>query len=262
MDKKVRISLRFICLLTAFLPSCKKALKKPEDYYPKVETISAEVTPEAYALIKGKLVSKGGAPIDYIGFCASTSPNPTITDHQKLVQLVGNNFQVVYNDLSEDSTYYFRAWASNKYGYSYGKQVYLDSITSPITPPCNLPVNQIALESYAFPIYLSSVFYDEPTSQEGHEVFRIDCNYGYVKVVLPYLPHSGTYTTTTDEYFTGRKIKVVLFFVNSTFPVDSGATAYIVKKPGLHDYTLTICEATTTSFGETNTFNMRSDLYY
>jgi hypothetical protein len=134
-----------ICaILVIFSVSCHKALSDVNDYFPKLKTISASIQPDGTVLLTGSVDSEGAAPVEYLGFCCSTNPKPQLLDRQALATTYsGGKFTAVYSGgFDPDSTYYFRSWGTNDYGYVYGDIVSLGHIIgTPITPPCSLALN-------------------------------------------------------------------------------------------------------------------------
>jgi hypothetical protein len=125
----------------ALIYSCRKPLKDIQDYYPNLKTVSATVLPDGSVEVKGEIISEGAAPVEYWGFCAGTMPEPKMLDAQAIAD---NTFTVIYSGFSTNTKYYFRTWATNQYGYSYGNILYLDSISAtPVTPPCTPPPNSV-----------------------------------------------------------------------------------------------------------------------
>jgi hypothetical protein len=141
------------CLLTGcmllFVTACRKPLKNVDDYFPEVTSVSAVLQDDGSVQVTGRIESAGkarGSFVDYAGFCMSTSNDPTMLMNQKIGKMDGTEFTAVYPQkfFDQDSTYYFRTWARNDYGYSYGNTIILDSITvKPVTPPCSLSVNYL-----------------------------------------------------------------------------------------------------------------------
>lgn len=65
--------------------------------------------------------SNGGSEITDYGICISTKENPTILDRFYISSNINN--KVLLSSLTYDSTYNVRAYAKNKVGISYGKQL-------------------------------------------------------------------------------------------------------------------------------------------
>lgn len=92
--------------------------------------MTGEVTDVTYtaAKVKGNVTSGGGLDITERGICYSTSHNPTEKD-QKVVSGSGlGEYTCSLSDLTEATTYYARAYATNNKGTAYGEEV---SFTTP-----------------------------------------------------------------------------------------------------------------------------------
>lgn len=80
------------------------------------------------AISGGEITSDGGAEITEKGLCWSTSENPTIEDHKTSNGTGPESFTGSLTGLSDGTTYYVRAYATNKVGTSYGNQ---ETFTTP-----------------------------------------------------------------------------------------------------------------------------------
>ena len=95
-----------------------------EPSLPDVYTRSHLVLSDFSARVDADLYSDGGADIE-VGFCWSTSPNPTLNDNH----IVSHNliYNYFFNDtltnLIPNTHYYVRAYATNFVGTSYGGQL-------------------------------------------------------------------------------------------------------------------------------------------
>lgn len=67
--------------------------------------------------------SSGGAAITSAGFCWSTSQNPTIADDTTNEGSLSSTFTSDITGLTEGTTYYGRAYATNSVGTGYGDQI-------------------------------------------------------------------------------------------------------------------------------------------
>lgn len=65
--------------------------------------------------------SNGGSEITEYGICVSTKTNPSISD--RIYTNTNINNKILLSKLTYDSTYYVRAYAKNKVGISYGKEL-------------------------------------------------------------------------------------------------------------------------------------------
>ncbi len=81
-----------------------------------------EITPET-AISGGRIIDKGGADIITRGICWSTSPGPTLNDSLSTDDLTDSTYTSTINWLSENTTYYVRAYATNRVGTGYGNEI-------------------------------------------------------------------------------------------------------------------------------------------
>ena len=90
---------------------------------PTVVTVSVSEVTETTAVTGGNVTSDGGGEVSARGVCWSTSQEPTVegnhtTDGTGVGEFVSN-----LTDLTDNTTYYVRAYATNEQGTSYGEQM-------------------------------------------------------------------------------------------------------------------------------------------
>ena len=91
--------------------------------FPNVTTSPINSISNTQATCGGIVVSDGGSPVSNRGVCWSTSPNPSINLNTKTSNGNGTGeFSTTISGLVPNSTYYFRAFATNSNGTSYGNQ--------------------------------------------------------------------------------------------------------------------------------------------
>ncbi|MCX6253861.1 MAG: fibrobacter succinogenes major paralogous domain-containing protein [Bacteroidia bacterium] len=86
----------------------------------------------------GNIISDEGYPVTEYGVCWSTSPHPTIADRRTFNGSGTGTFSSTLKSLSQNTTYYARAFAINYYGVGYGNEVSFTTITSPTIYNTNL----------------------------------------------------------------------------------------------------------------------------
>ena len=127
-------------LITAFLiffTSCTKdkeesnALVPGNSSFPVLTTNAVINITQNGALSGGRISSDGGSSIFSKGVCWSTSSNPTIANSKTNDGSGTSDFTSNLSGLFPGTTYYIRAYASNKNGNGYGQQII-------ITTPANL----------------------------------------------------------------------------------------------------------------------------
>lgn len=77
--------------------------------------------------ISGKVVSNDGNKITSQGICWSENPNPT-TSNNKVTETT-TTFSSVISDLTVNTTYYFRIFATTSIGTTYSKELSLKTLT-------------------------------------------------------------------------------------------------------------------------------------
>ncbi len=84
----------------------------------------------------GTITNNGGATITARGFVFSLTPNPTLTNDAVLLDAgtgVGDEFEGLMEDLTPETTYYIRTYATNSEGTTYGTET---SFTTRATSDC------------------------------------------------------------------------------------------------------------------------------
>ncbi|MEO8406681.1 MAG: DUF1566 domain-containing protein [Chitinophagaceae bacterium] len=103
--------------------SCSKDGSKnnPVTTAPTVTTNDVTAITQATATCGGNVTSEGSSAVTFRGVCWSTSPNPTIADSKSLSGTGTGSFTSAMTGLSDGSTYYVRAYATNSAGTGYGE---------------------------------------------------------------------------------------------------------------------------------------------
>ena len=86
------------------------------------------------ALGGGNVTNDGGSSVTERGICWSTNHNPTISDSHATSGTGTGSFTVNMTDLTENTTYYVRAYAINSIGTVYGDEVNFTTLQN-VTPP-------------------------------------------------------------------------------------------------------------------------------
>ena len=108
----------FLAFVACIMFACKPDLEKPTVVTSPISQIT-----ETSAVAGGEVTSDGGAEVTSRGVCWSLVSNPTI-ENEKTVDGVGvGSFQSSLSSLSQNTTYYLRAYATNSEGTSYGEEV-------------------------------------------------------------------------------------------------------------------------------------------
>lgn len=104
---------------------------------PTVTTVGVTERTNNSATIQGKITSDGGLNITECGICYSTSNNPTI-NNSKVKATIKETFSATLTGLSENTTYYARAYAKNSMGVSYGKVISFKTAQAPVAQITNV----------------------------------------------------------------------------------------------------------------------------
>ena len=95
----------------------KSLNKNVADGIPVVVTNNATNITASNATLNGVITDSGNGNIELRGFYFGTNPNPTI---RYVANNNSNTFSYIIDNLSEQTTYYYKAFAKNSSGYSYG----------------------------------------------------------------------------------------------------------------------------------------------
>ncbi|MDX2049021.1 MAG: LamG-like jellyroll fold domain-containing protein [Chitinophagaceae bacterium] len=120
-------------LFIFFVISCKKDKSGPP-IPPEVQTVSVNDITESSAKLSGQLVKTGSGLVSDYGFCWAKTQNPTTTNN--IISNGSTNapliFQHLLLSLDEEQTYYFRSFAINRAGTSYGAELSFKTLGSPL----------------------------------------------------------------------------------------------------------------------------------
>ena len=120
MKKFFRISrLTLLFLSIFFISSCKK--DKPT--LPILITTDISSITATSCKSGGNISSDGGAKVIARGICWSVSANPTISENKTLDSLGTGEFISSITGLEIGTTYYVRAYATNRIGTAYGNEI-------------------------------------------------------------------------------------------------------------------------------------------
>ncbi len=97
---------------------------------PSINTNAAINISATSASSGGNVTQDCGLPVTAKGICWSTSSNPTLSNSSTVNGSGLGNFTSVMTNLSPQTTYYIRAYATNNVGTAYGNQV---NFTTPVS---------------------------------------------------------------------------------------------------------------------------------
>lgn len=248
-----------VSLVTLSIVSCTKTLSDVNDYFPKITTVSATIQTDGSVLVVGQIDSEGGDALTHLGVVSSLKKEPTLFDRQVPTTTYDSDgkFKIVLTGgFNVDSTYYFRTWATNGYGYAYGNILSLKKIiAAPVTPPCTLTLHTCNIGSTVYTYTTVSAAKNDWLTEwtvGAKTAFGPDINYVFGSPLT-----TGVYTTTSQS----NSIPAGMVYVSFGFPatsLNSGSKVY-VNTIGPKIYEISICNApwSFSSGGTVNYFNSR-----
>lgn len=78
----------------------------------------------------GEILSNGGSPVTAKGVCWATTENPTIENSHTVDGSGADSFESNITGLTEGTTYYVRAYATNSVGTAYGNQIFFPTVSA------------------------------------------------------------------------------------------------------------------------------------
>jgi uncharacterized protein (TIGR02145 family) len=115
-----KIFLLYIFLIFLFTGNCKKEGATQKIELPVLSTSGIGEISQTSANAYGDIISDGGSTLVERGICWSVSPTPTISDQKASAGNETGRYSIVMEGLQPESTYYFRAYATNSLGTAYG----------------------------------------------------------------------------------------------------------------------------------------------
>jgi uncharacterized protein (TIGR02145 family) len=90
---------------------------------PLVTTAQVTAVVQKSVIAGGTIVSDNGSTVVAKGVCWSKNHSPVITDSKSSSSDASGTFNILVTSLDVNTTYYVRAWATNRAGTSYGDEV-------------------------------------------------------------------------------------------------------------------------------------------
>jgi hypothetical protein len=149
----------------------------------------------------GNITYDGGSPVSARGVCWGTSPNPTVALTTKTSDGTGSGFFTSnVTNLSQQTHYFLRAYATNGVGTSYGEQITFNTLLNGIFEDVNGTTVKIYAASRTLFVDIKS---DQPLNNgkilifdlNGKQVMTLNADKGMNKVDLTYVAE-GTYLVT------------------------------------------------------------------
>lgn len=232
----------YLFILATIFVSCEDSGVDVTEYSPKIVTKNVEVKPDGTVWVAYELVSKGKDEVEWIGCSMDTVPNPSFQSNLNMATYRdGNTYYSVYNvdEFDSTKTYYFKPFANNVYGLSYGQIAQMNSIKPiPVEVPCNNPLNQFEfLGSTRYFSYVSDIWYLS-------NYYEIEASTSGIQVDISFLtsPRNGIYKTTYYEYPDESNEVRVSITSFSNYYVLADANVY-VNEIDAETLEITICDA-------------------
>jgi uncharacterized protein (TIGR02145 family) len=105
-----------------FTTGCKED-EDDDNFAPNVMTAQVIKVTDNSASVEAEVITDGGAEVTIRGLCWCTSPNPTTTNNMTESGCGTGCFSCCMKDLSPNTTYYVRAYATNSEGTAYGNDI-------------------------------------------------------------------------------------------------------------------------------------------
>jgi hypothetical protein len=242
----------FFLFIAAGIIMLNGCSKNYNDALPSCSFVSAVPYGQDSILIVGQVTKQGASPVEYNGFAYSNQPNFDITSNQVGCALNRQGLFQAVIPINPDSTYYFKCYVANEYGYTVsGNYKYTVPYPAPDSAPCSLTNNVVTDNRIAWTMfYISGAgnasfgsYGIQASDMSGSEELNI-----YFNIV----PVNGVYTTDGDEQDfidnSYKKFSVLIVLGNFTqYTVNSGGKVYVAQnKDGTT--TLSFCTLTYTAF--------------
>lgn len=101
---------------------------------PSVETVNVDNITMTSAKVEGNVTNDGGSPVTERGICYSVFENPTLSDSVRRAGIGIGRFYCEMTNLTNATTYYIRAFATNSEGTSFGDVITIRTVEHPMLP--------------------------------------------------------------------------------------------------------------------------------
>lgn len=99
---------------------------------PTVETVGVDNVTMTTATVEGNVINDGGSAVTERGICYSIYENPTLSDSIRRAGTGIGRFTCEMTNLTNATTYYIRAFATNSEGTSYGEVITMRTVEHPV----------------------------------------------------------------------------------------------------------------------------------
>ena len=101
---------------------------------PTVETVEVSNVTMTSATVEGNVTNDGGSAVTERGICYSIYENPTLSDSVRLAGTGIGRYYCEMTNLTNATTYYIRAFATNSEGTSFGDVITVRTVEHPMLP--------------------------------------------------------------------------------------------------------------------------------
>lgn len=226
----IRKNLTILLLFSFILTSCQFDLFEEDEYVlPETTILKVSNNEVNETEITFSVSDPSEYAIAYMGICFNQIGNPATHENQSLFQGERGSFVMKISDLKADSTYYFRSFAANDFGYSESNVIsYQIPEPVPIFAPCTINVNTVEEDNVPYSTY--SEFASANSGNAGN--YGVDLMYNNIsgqqnlKFSFNSLPTTGIYTTADLSSFSSNNKNVYVNLTNVS-TIQSGAKLYI-----------------------------------
>jgi len=187
---------------------------------PTVTTTTASAITGNSATSGGNVTSDGNSTVTARGVCWSTSPNPTIIDDKTIDGTGTGSFTSYLTNLNPSTKYYYRAYATNSLGTSYGAEY---DFTTLSTYPPTVVTNAYSNLTNTDVTLNGEITGDggDPTINESGFVYSTTSNpmiggTGVVKVMTNPLVDNGNFDITITGLTPGQTYYYKAYAINNT----------------------------------------------
>jgi hypothetical protein len=194
--------------------SISSVRKRYPNSKPTVTSATASSITGTTVTVGGNVTSEGTTSVTERGVCYSTSTNPT-TNSTKITSGIGSgSFSINITGLSASTTYYFRAYAINSIGTSYGSQKSFTTVSAALPVVTTADISVIT--------NTSAVSGGNVTSQGGSSVTARGVCYGLTanptisNNVIPTGSGTGSFSSSITGLTLNTKYYVRAYATNSS----------------------------------------------
>ena len=185
---------------------------------PTVSTGTVSAISSTSATATGRVTATGGSPTTATGFCWASTPNPTLADSTLTLGAGSADFIATISNLTSNTTYYIRSYATNAQGTSYGnEQVFTTTI---------LQLATLSATTVTAVLYTTATISGQVITDGGTTVTQRGVCYGTQSnpTINDNLLISGTGTGVFSVNLTGLSSNTLYYA--RTFATNAGGTAY------------------------------------